>query len=76
MIQKDVQDLCSVVSIYTQCYSLSELMDELNGDVPDELLDAFHQLSESVHQMISTIEDYRENKQCVFIDACSDKDDK
>lgn len=76
MIQKDVNDLCVVVSLYTQCYCLSELMDELNSDVPDELSDALCNLSEGVQKMLSAIENYRENKQRVFIDACSDKDDK
>lgn len=73
MTQKDVNDLCVVVSLYVQCHCLSEFMDDLNGDVPDDISDAFCQLSESVQQMLSAVEDYRENAQHVFIDACSDK---
>lgn len=73
MTQKDVNDLCVVVSLYTQCHCLSEAMDDLKRDVPDELSDAFCQLSESVQQMLSALEGYQENKRHVFTDACSDK---
>lgn len=76
MTQKDVNDLCVVVSLYTQCHSLSEAMDDLKSDVPDDISDAFCHLSESVQQMLSALEDYQKNKRPVFADACSDTGEK
>jgi len=72
MTKKDIEDLITVISIYSPCYSLSEFLDEIKYDIPKELSDGFEQLNYSIQNMLSLIDSYRESKRDIFVSACTD----
>lgn len=72
MTKKDIEDLVTVISIYSPCYSLSELLNDLQYDIPKELSDGFEQLNCGLQNMMSLIDSYKESKRDIFVLACTD----
>jgi hypothetical protein len=72
MTKKDIEDLVTVISIYSPCYSLFGLLNELQYDIPKELSDGIEQLNCSLQNMMSLIDNYKESKRDTFVSACTD----
>lgn len=72
MTQKDLNDLCTVISIYTQCNSLSETFEQVKHDIPEELMSDFDCLYYNLKDFIVTIDNYSKDKKDIFISVCDD----
>ena len=72
MTQKDLNDLCTVISIYTQCNSLFETLDQAKKDIPEELMSEFEYMYYDLKNFIVTIGNYSEDKKDIFISLCDD----
>ena len=72
MTQKDLNDLCTVISIYTQCNSLSETFEQSKYDIPEELKSEFECLYYNLRNFIVTIGNYSSDKKDIFISVCDD----
>lgn len=67
MTQKDLNDLCSGISIYTQCNSLYETFEQAKYDIPEELTSDFECLYYACKDFIVTIGNYISDKKDIFI---------
>jgi hypothetical protein len=73
MTQKDLNDLCTVISIYTQCNSLFETLEQDKRDIPEELMSDFDCFYYDLKCFILTIGNYSEDKkEDIFISVCDD----
>ena len=72
MTQKDLNDLCTVISIYTQCNSLLETFEQAKNDIPEELMSDFEYMYYDLKNFIVTIGNYSEDKKDIFISVCND----
>ena len=72
MTQKDLTDLCTVVSIYTQCNSLFETLEQAKKDIPEELMSDFEYMYYDLKNFIVTIGNYRCDKEDILISVCDD----
>lgn len=72
MTQKDLNDLCTVISIYTQCNSLFETLGQAKNDIPEELRSDFEYMYYDLKDFIVTICNYRCDKEDIFISVCDD----
>lgn len=72
MTQKDLNDLCTVISIYTQCNSLLETFEQVKNDIPEELMSDFEYMYYDLKNFIVTIGNYSEDKKDIFISVCDD----
>ena len=72
MTQKDLNDLCTVISIYTQCNSLSEIFEQAKYDIPEELKTDFECLYYVLKNFIVTIGNYSSDKKDIFLSVCDD----
>lgn len=63
MTQKDLNDLCTVISIYTQCNSLFETFEQAKNDIPEELRSDFEYMYYDLKSFIVTIGNYDVTKQ-------------
>lgn len=72
MTQKDLNDLCTVISIYTQCNSLLETFEQAKNDIPEELMSDFEYMYYDLKNFIVTIGNYSEDKKDIFISVCDD----
>ena len=72
MTQKDLNDLCTVISIYAQCCCLSETFEQAKYDIPEELKSEFEYLYYNLREFIVTLGNYSEDKKGVSISVCDD----
>ena len=72
MKQKDLNDLCTVISIYSQCNSLSETFQQAKYDIPEELRSDFEQLYYNLKDFIVNIGSYVSYKKDIFLSVCDD----
>ena len=72
MTQKDLNDLCTVISIYTQCNSFLETLEQAKNDIPEELRSDFEYMYYDLKNFIVTIGNYSEDKKDIFISLCND----
>ena len=72
MTQKDLNDLCTVISIYTQCNSLFETFEQAKYDIPEELKSDFECFYYNLKDFILTIGNYSSDKKDIFLSVCDD----
>lgn len=74
MKKKDLTEMQTVCHVYSMCYCLNELLDEVASDLPEEICtDLFRGWLENfIHDM----EDYKFSKESMFLSACEDSDEK
>lgn len=72
MTQKDLNDLCTAISILTQCNSLFETLEQSKKDIPEELMSDFEYMYYDLKNFIVTIGNYSEDKKDIFISVCND----
>jgi hypothetical protein len=72
MTQKDLNDLCTVISIYTQCNSLSETFEQAKYDIPEELKSEFEDMYYNLRNFIVSIGKYSSDKKDIFLSVCND----
>lgn len=72
MTQKDLNDLCTVISILTQSNSLLETLEQAKGDIPEELVSEFEYLYYDLKEFTRTVGNYSSDKKDIMISACND----
>ena len=74
MKKKDLTEMQTVCSVYSMCYCLNELLDEVVSDLPEEICtDLFR---DWLKNFIHDIENYNASKESMFLSACEDADEK
>ena len=71
MKQKDLNELCTVVSILTQSKSLFETMDESKNDIPEEIRTDFDYMYYDLKNFIVDIGNYRSKKEDIILSVCN-----
>lgn len=72
MTQKDLNDLCTVISILTHSNSLFETLEQAKGDIPEELISEFEYLYYNLKEFIRTVGNYSSGKKDILISAYND----
>ena len=72
MTQKDLNDLCTVISILTQSNSLIETLEQAKGYIPEELMSEFEYFYYDLKEFIRTVGNYSSDKKDVLVSACND----
>lgn len=72
MTQKDLDELCTVISIFTHCNSLYEVFEQAKYDIPEELMSDFECLYYNLKDFIVTIRNYSSDKKDIFLSVCND----
>ena len=73
MKKQDIMHLESVCALFTMCHCTEEMLDEFTDeDFPEMLMDSIHALKSSIHDMIESMEQYRDLKKDTFMSACDD----
>lgn len=73
MKQKDLNDLCTIISIYSQCNSLSETFQQAKYDIPEELKSDFDCIYYNLKDFIVDIGNYIAYKKDIFLSVCDEK---
>lgn len=70
MKQKDLMYLESVCALFAMCHCMDEMLDEIY--LPEMLRDSYQALKTSVHSMLESMEQYRNDEKDTFMSACED----
>lgn len=72
--RKDICDFETVFALFTICHCADGMIDEIEeSDLPEESLrEGYRAVRESIHSLIESIEQYRDEKIDVFNSACED----
>ncbi len=73
MTHKDLNDLCTVISIYTQCNSMSDALEQSKNEIPEELMSEFECFYYDLKDFLVTIGNFCEDKKDLFIGSSDDK---
>ena len=74
MKRKDICDFETVFALFTICHCADGMIDEIEeSDLPEESLrEGYREVRESIHSLIESIEQYRDEKKTAFLSACED----
>lgn len=73
MKQKDLIHLESVSALFSMCYCMDELLDEITEDhLPEMLEEPYKALKLSIHSIMESMETYRKVEKDTFMSACED----
>lgn len=72
MTKKDLTELQAVIPLYTMCYCMSELIDEVKYDLPENMADSIETFVNSLRGIMSEMDAYQEKSRSVFMAACED----
>lgn len=76
MKQKDLNDLCTVISIYSQCNSLYETFQQAKYDIPEDLKSDFDCIYYNLKDFIVDIGNYISYKEDITNSVKTNKDNK
>lgn len=73
MKRKDLMDYEVVLALFTISTMADGAFDEIaECDLPEMLRDDYRSVRESIHSLIESIEQYRDDKKETFMSACED----
>ena len=74
MKRKDICDFETVFALFTICHCADGMIDEIEeSDLPEESLrEGYREVRESIHSLIESIEQYRDEKKTAFLSDCED----
>lgn len=72
MKQKDLMYLQNVCALNVMCQSMDELLDAIEGDLPEMLEDEYQTLRASIHYVMEGVTKYRIAETDTFVSACED----
>ena len=74
MKRKDIEVFETVFALFTISHCADMMFDEIaECDLPEEYLrDGYRAVRESIHSLMESIEQYRDDKMGTFIAACED----
>ena len=73
MKRKDLMDYEVVLALFTICHCADMMIDEIaEDDLPESLRDGYRAVRLSISSLVSSIEQYRNEKIGIFNSACED----
>lgn len=73
MKRKDLEAFRAVFALYTISHCSDLMFDEVaECDLPEMLRDDYRAVRESIHSLMESIEQYRDDKKETFMSACED----
>lgn len=70
------QDFCDfevVLALYTICHCIDGAIDEIaEDDLPESLISGYRAVRSSISSLVSSIEQYRDDKIDTFLSDCDD----
>lgn len=74
MMRKDIEDFEAVFALFTISHCADISFDEIEeSDLPEESLrDGYRAVRESIHSLIESLDQYRNEKRAIFLSACED----
>lgn len=74
MKRKDLMDYEVVLALFTICHCMDGAIDEIEeSDLPEESLrEGYRAVRESIHSLVESLEQYRDEKIDIFNSACED----
>lgn len=72
MKKKDIYEMQAVCALYTMCYLLKELLDEVADELPPTMANEIELLRNGLNAVSSRMEDYNEGVRDLFFAACDD----
>lgn len=73
MKRKDLSDYEVVIALFTICSCSDLTFDEIaECDLPESLRDGYRAVRESIHSLVESLEQYRDDKIDTFLSACED----
>ena len=74
MMRKDIEDFETVFALFTISHCSDMMFDEIEeSDLPSpSLRDGYRAVRESIHSLVESIEQYRDDKIDIFNSACED----
>lgn len=72
MKQKDLVHYGNICALHAMCHYMSELLDDMDGDLPEMLDDEYQSLRASINYMMEGITKYHIAEVDTFVSACED----
>lgn len=73
MKRKDIEDFEIVFALYTISHCADVMIDEIaEDDLPDSLKDGYRAVRSSIHSLVKSIEQYRDENIDTFLSSCED----
>ena len=74
MKRKEIEDFETVFALFTISHCADMMFDEIaECDLPEEYLrDGYRAVRESIHSLMESIEQYRDDKKETFMSACDE----
>ena len=74
MKRQDLMDYEVVLALFTICHCIDGAIDEIEEcDLPEESLrEGYRAVRESIHSLVESIEQYRDDKIDTFMSACEE----
>ena len=73
MKRKDLMTYEVVLALFTICHCADGMIDEIEeSDLPDSIRSGYRAVRESIHSLIESLEQYRDDKKETFMSACED----
>lgn len=72
MKRKDLMYLQNVCALNVMCQSMDEILDAIEGDLPEMLEDEYQSLRSCVHYVMEGVTKYRIAEADKFMSACED----
>ena len=73
MKRQDFRDYEVVLALFTMCYCMDGIIDEIaECDLPEMLREDYRAVRSSISSLIKSLEQYRDEKKDTFLSACED----